>query len=125
MKAIASLVILVGFVAWVCGQTNVYYSNNVTRAEAIRAASRLRLGMWEEHASKQLATNGLKYAMGVGAAVGWNRYYGLSDRSSLVLDYSARSIAPSGFWGGNGILQGAWIESNSVTLAHITLTNAP
>ena len=109
----------------VWAQSNVYYSNNVIRAEAVRAASQLRTGMWEEQASTQLATNGLKYAIGVGAITGWNRCYGLSDESSLVLDYSARSIATNGFWGGNGILQRAWIESNSVVVTRIALTNAP
>ena len=37
----------------------VYYTNEVTRAEAIRAASRLKVGMWQEDVEKQLSTNGL------------------------------------------------------------------
>ena len=125
MKSTVIPATLLLLAALVWGQTNVYWSNNVARADAVRAASQLRMGMWEEHASKQLATNGLKNTVGIGAAVGWNRYYGLSDGSSLVLDYSARYIATTGHWGGNGILQRAWIESNSVLVTQIALTNAP
>jgi len=123
MKTVILFAALLVVAALVWGQ--MYYSNNVTRAEAVRAASRLRAGMWEEHVSKQLATNGIKYNMAVGAVVGWNRYYGLSDGSSLVLDYSARSIPTNGLWGGNGVLQRAWIESNLVTITRIAFTNAP
>ncbi|MBI3851651.1 MAG: hypothetical protein HY298_15445 [Verrucomicrobia bacterium] len=122
MKSIAllsSLFMLVGL-AW--GQ--VYFSNNVTRAEAVRVASHLKIGMWEEDAAKLLATNGLKHAIGVGAKTGWNRDYGLSDGCSLVLDYRARDLRPNG-WGGNGALQKAFIRSNGVTIVSITLTNAP
>jgi len=41
------------------------------------------------------------------------------------LDYTARTMATNGHWGGNGILQRAWIESNLVTVARIALTNEP
>ncbi len=123
MKAIASLSALLVLATLASGQ--VYFSNNVTRAEAIRIASRLWAGMREEDASKQLATNGLKYAMGVGAVAGWDRCYGLADGTSLHLDYRAREIARDGRWGGNGVLQRAFIQSNGVNIFSITLTNAP
>jgi hypothetical protein len=77
--------------------------------------------MWEEHAATQLATNGLKYTIGIGSAAGWSRYYVLSDGSSLVLDYTARGIATNG---GNGTLQKTWIESKSVTAVRMASTNA-
>lgn len=125
MKAILLFAVLLGIVVRLSGQTNVYGSNNVTRAVAIQAASHLRAGMWEESVTKQIATNGLNNAISAGAVVGWNSYYRLSDGSSLVLDYTARSIATNGNWGGNGLLRKAWIESNSVTLAQITFTNKP
>ena len=103
----------------------VYYTNDVTRAEAIRAASRLKVGMWQEVVEKQLSTNGLRDSIGCGAQVGWNRSYGLSDGSSLVLDYRVRILSTNGLWGDHGILQRAWIASNSVTIYEIALTNAP
>ena len=125
MKAIASLSTLLLLSTWVWGQSNVHYSNYVGRAEAIRVASRLKVGMWEENASKLLATNGLKYAIGVGAVAGWDQCYGLADGTSLHLDYRARAIARDGRWGGNGVLQRAFIQSNGVNIVSITLTNAP
>ena len=103
----------------------VYYTNGVTRAEAIRAASRLQFGMWQEDVGKQLSTNGLRDSIGCGAQVGWNRSYGLSDGSSLVLDYRVRVLSTNGWWGDHGILQSACIASNSVVICKIVLTNAP
>ena len=103
----------------------VYYTNDVTRAEAIRAASRLKIGMWQEAVEKQISTNRLRDSIGCGAQVGWNRSYGLSDGSSLVLDYRVRILSTNGLWGDHGILQSACIVSNSVTIAQIALTNAP
>ena len=104
---------------------DVYYPNNVTRAEAIKVASQLRRGMWEEDVSKRLATNGLKFNIAGGTITGWHRYYGLSDGTSLHLDYRARKIARDGRWGGNGELRGAFIESNEVNIVSIALTNSP
>ena len=122
MKAIA-LISSLFFAAFAYGQ--LYYTNNITRAGAIKAASRLRVGMWEEDASKILSTNGLTNAMGVGAISGWDRCYGLSDGTSLHLDYRARAPAKDGRWGGNGELRRAFIQSNGVNIVFITLTNAP
>jgi hypothetical protein len=122
MKTIASLSSMLALATIALGQT-VFYSNNVTRAEAIKAASKLKAGMWEEDASKQLATNELKYAMGVGGAVGWDRCYGLSDGTSLHLSYRPREFKGAQ-WGGNGVLQKAFIQSNGVNIVFITLTNA-
>jgi len=125
MKRLTSLLILLTLAGLAGGQT-IYYSNNVSRVEAMRvSAAQLKVGMWEEEASQRLGTNGLKYCIGVGAAGGWDRCYGLSDGSSLHLSYNARSIARNGFWGGNGVLQKAFIQSNGVNIVSITLTNAP
>ena len=123
MKAV---IIITGFsLLAVLAFGQVYYTNDVTRAQAIRAASRLKVGMWQEEVEKQLSTNGLRYSIGVGAQVGWNRCYGLSDGSSLVLDYRVRILSTNGLWGDHGVLQSACIASNSVTIAQIALTNAP
>jgi hypothetical protein len=123
MKAIVAFLVLFTGLAVAFGQ--VYYTNAVTQAEAIRAASRLKIGVWEEQASKQLATNGLINAMGAGAITGWDRIYGLSDGTSLHLSYRARELARDGRWGGNGELQRAFIQSNGVNIVFIIPTNAP
>ncbi|HTJ00772.1 MAG TPA: hypothetical protein VL527_17960 [Dongiaceae bacterium] len=123
MKAFALISSL--FILTLCVYGQVYYTNNVTRAEAIQAASRLRAGMWQEDASKMLSTNGLKNAMAVGAITGWDLCYGLADGTSLHLDYRARELAKNGRWGGNGELQRAFIQSNGVNIVFITFTNAP
>ena len=109
MRAVVLYLSLFVFLALAFGQ--VYYTNAVTQAEAVRAASRLKVGMWEERASSQLATNGLINSMGVGAISGWDRVYGLSDGTSLHLSYRARELARDGRWGGNGELQRDFILS--------------
>jgi len=103
----------------------VFVTNNVTRAAAIKVASQLRVGMWEEDASKLVAKHSLTNAVGIGAVAGWGRFYTLADGTSLVLDYRAREIARDGRWGGNGELQRAFIQSNGVNIVFITLTNTP
>ena len=123
MKTIAPISSLFLLAAFAYGQ--LYYTNNITRAEAIKSASRLRVGMWEEDVSKILSTNGLTSAMGIGSISGWDRCYGLSDGTSLHLDYRARELAKDGRWGGNGELRRAFIQSNGVNIVFITITNAP
>jgi hypothetical protein len=123
MRAVVLYLSLLVFVALAFGQ--VYYTNAVTQAEAIRAASRLKVGMWEERVSSQLATNGLINAMGIGAITGWDTCYGLSDGTSLHLSYRARELARDGRWGGNGELERAFIQSNGVNTVFIIPTNAP
>ena len=122
MRVIVLYFCLFVFLALAFGQ--VYYTNAVTQADAIRAASRLKVGMWEEQASKQLATNGLTDFMRVGGMTGWDTCYGLSDGTSLHLSYQARELKGS-LWGGNGELQRAFIQSNSVNTVFIIPTNAP
>jgi hypothetical protein len=121
-----TLIFIFGFVfaSLGCAQ-NVLSSNNVSQAAAIKVVSQFHVGMWEEEVSKILETNGIKYAIGVGAAVGWGRFYGLSDGTSLHLDYSARFIPTNRIWGGNGILNKATIRSNNVDIVSIPLKPAP
>lgn len=123
MRVVVSYLCLFVFLALAVGQ--VYYTNAVTQAEAIKAVSHLKVGMWEEQASKQLATNGLINAMGAGAISGWDTVYGLSDGTSLHLSYRARELARDGHWGGNGELLRAFIQSNGVNSVFIVPTNAP
>lgn len=123
MRIVVTFLVLFALLVVAFGQ--VYYTNAVTQAEAIRAASRLKVGMWEEQASKQLATNGLINAMGAGGITGWDTIYGLSDGTSLHLSYRARELARDGRWGGNGELLKAFIQSNGVNTVFIIPTNAP
>ena len=116
---------LLGLASLAAGQ--VYFSNNVTRAKAIKIASQLNIGMKEEDAIRLLATNGIKYCESVGSIGGWGRFYGLSDGTSLELDYSPKEIIPStnGWWGDNGYFERACIQSNGVNIISIKLTSAP
>jgi hypothetical protein len=104
----------------------VYWSNNVPSKQAIRIASRFHIGMWEEDVTKILQTNGINYAISVGANSGWTRGYGLSDGFCLALNYTARAFPTNGgWWGGNGLLQAASIQSNGVDVFSISLAKAP
>jgi hypothetical protein len=93
--------------------------------EAVKVASQLKVVMREEDASMLLATNKLRNTIGVGAISGWDSCYGLSDGRSLHLSYTAPEIAKDGRWGGNGLLQKAFLQSNGVNNVLVTLTNAP
>ena len=103
----------------------VFVSNVVTRAEAIKVASQLRVGMSEEDASKFVAKHGLTNAVGLGAMTSWGRFYSLTDGTSLVLDYRARPMTTNHWWEGKGVLEKALIQSNSVNVLSITFTNVP
>jgi hypothetical protein len=123
MRVIVSCLFLFVFVAVAFGQ--VYCTNAVTQTEAIRAASRLEVGMWQEQASRQLATNRLTNTEVVGAVSSWETIYGLSDGTSLHLSYRAREPERGGRWGGKGVLVKAFIQGNGVNTVFIVPTNAP
>ncbi len=115
-----SILVLAGLVS-----AQVFVSNNVTRAEAIKVASHLRVGMSEEDAGKFVANHGLTNAVGLGALTGWSLFYSLTDGSSLVLEYRPRAMTTNHWWEGKGILEKAFIQSNRVNIVSITLTNVP
>jgi hypothetical protein len=153
MKAFALLSSLFLLATFANGQVyTTTVSNNVSRAEAIRAASQLRVGMWQEDAERVLSTNGLRTGWirmsdkdskvvilaadairGTNSYRGpiteWERWYPLSDGTQLRLDYRARSIARNGPWPGpwgtNGALLKAVIHSRGDSIVFITLTKAP
>jgi hypothetical protein len=81
--------------------------------------------MHEEDAAQFLATNSLFCSQKVGGSLGWGAEYILTDGCFLILDYTARNIRTNGFWGGNGRLEKAYIQSNGVDIISIPLTNAP
>ena len=120
LYAIATLA-LIGAVA--LGQG--YGTNAVTRTEAIALASSLWHGQSEADVTKYLSAHGLTNSLALGALTSWRRDYGLVDGSSLSLDYKNSPMATN--WGlGSGLLQKARIVSkDDVTIAPITLTNAP
>ncbi len=105
------------------GSAQVFVSNAVTRAEAIKVASQLRGGMSEENASEFVGKHGLTNAVGMGADSGWGRFYLLTDGSNLVLDYGMRSMFTNDWWEGKGVLERAYIQSNGVNILSITFTN--
>ena len=123
MRAPFSLLTILALAGAVSAQ--VFVSNSVTRLEAIKVASQLRVGMSEEDASKFVAKRGLTNAVGLGAMTSWGRFYSLTDGSSLVLDYRARPMTTNHWWEGKGVLEKAYIQSNSVTVLSITFTNVP
>src|SRR5258708_26581629 len=81
--------------------------------------------MKEEEAAAFLWTNKLGSTLSIGAITGWDTVYTLSNGCSLHLDYSARSILTNGHWGGNGKLERAFIQSNSVNIISIPLRGMP
>jgi hypothetical protein len=101
------------------------FVSKLTRAEAIRVASQLRVGMSEEDAGKFVAKYGLTNAVTLGAATGWGRFYDLKDGSSLVLDYRARPRTTNHWWEGKGVLEKAFIQSNNVNIVSIKLIKVP
>jgi hypothetical protein len=121
--AIAILLsILIILAVHVCAQR--FPTNNVTRAEAIKAASKLRVGMKEEAAAKMLGERGLQTGGSVGCSHGWTRFYLLSDGYTLGLEIAPKQARADGKWA-DGLLQSASIQSNGVKAVSIALTNAP
>ena len=100
-------------------------TNWISQEHAIKLVSRLKKGMPEEDAAPLLETNKLHMWTRVGAAGGWDAIYVLTNGCSLHLSYTARTLALDGRWGGNGLLQSAFIQSNNVNIIPISLTNAP
>ena len=99
-------------------------TNNVGRAEAVKAASRLHVGMKEEAAAKLLASSGLKSGGSVGCSVSWTRFYLLADGCTLDLRIAPKQVRADGRWA-DGLLESACISSNGSKFVSITLTNAP
>jgi len=100
----------------------VRFTNSVTKAGAIKAASQLEGGMWEEETGKALATNGLTNFMILEMGAQCYREYTLVDGNTLILDYAAQVVTKDGRWAGRGLLQKATITStNNFSLIPITL----
>ena len=112
------------FAGIVLGQS-FFFTNNFSPNEAIRIAQRLKPGMKEEDVVRFLSANKLHSSFSVGSIAGWDAVYVLTNGVNLNLDYSPRKVVNNGRWGGNGLLQKAYLQSNGVTVLSISLTNAP
>lgn len=99
----------------------VFVTNNVERAQAVKIASQLSVGMRQEDATKLLTQNGLTNSINLGSGFSWTLFYGLADGSSLGL--SMRSSRPQPPKRVNGLLEAAFIQSNGVNIVLITLAN--
>lgn len=113
------------------------HTNLVSVSRAVEVASGLYVGMKEMDAYALLArggitntitgTNGLTsvYSLSVGNSRGWTTGYPLAQGCSIDLKMRASEVRTDGLWGGNGLLEAAFIRSNGVGLISITLTNRP
>jgi hypothetical protein len=139
MKASAIQVFWVLLVTAMPSMAQRFPTNSIDSAQAIKLASRLRLGMREQEIAKVLdEQSGLKFGGKVGDRIGWTRFYLLADGCSLHLQMDPKEVLPMSFkfegtniagvsnmWGGNGLLRSAYLQSNGTRIASITLTNAP
>jgi hypothetical protein len=135
---VLSLMLLAGVIQ---AQTVIAATNRIAPTEAVKIASGLRLGMAEADAAKFLEAHGVTsgfldtkrqvyvYTLSVGSCTGWSTGYPLAGGYILSLNMEPRKtnglVTMNGRWGGNGLLTGASIQSNCVTIASITLTNKP
>ena len=114
---ICSALILAAFAS-----AQVRLTNRVTKTGAIKAASQLEVGMWEEETGKSLASHGLTNFIIVGLGAQCYREYTLVDGNTLILAYAAQVVTKDGRWAGHGLLQKATITStNNFSLIPIAL----
>lgn len=123
MKAITISCLLGLLVSYTFAQTFMA-TNKVDRVQAVKIASRLKVGMREETVEKILTTNGLTGSLKVGCSHGWTSAFILSDGCSLALDIAPKQARADGAWA-DGLLRAADITSNGVKIVSITFTNAP
>ena len=129
MKMFSLLVLLL--VTCHCrGQVSTNTPHLATVPEAVNTASGLRVGMRQWDALKFLELRGITYestniySASVGSAVGWTTSLPLASGCSLGLDMRPRKFGEKP-WGADGLLEGAFIESNRVHIISITFTNRP
>jgi hypothetical protein len=124
MRTVSSA-LLSGLLAFCVGAgAQTFFTNRIGSAQAIKVASRLKIGMSEGVVDRFLETNGLTGGCTVGGIHGGTRFYLLSDGCFLDLEVSARSMSTDLGWS-NRILRAAWIQSNDVKITSIALTNRP
>jgi hypothetical protein len=125
MKMSTALLCLSLFVAVDYVHAQQFPTNNVSQEQAVRIASRLRVGMSEGDVAQVVdQQNGLKSGGDIGGSLGWSRFYLLSNGCFLDLKMKPKEIRSDGIWPSNGLLQSASIQSNVVKIVSIALTNA-
>jgi hypothetical protein len=98
----------------------------IGQAEAAKIASQLTVGMGEDDATKFLTSNGLKNGPRIGTSQMWYHYFPLTNNLNLGLEFRPRAPRSDGALA-DGLLQGAFLQSNGVNFITITITftNAP
>jgi hypothetical protein len=135
MKPTILALILALFSGIVLAQTFSGATKRLAASQAVKIASGLRVGMGEADADRFLESHGISgrivgtngaviiYSQRVGDNFGWDTIYPLKDECYLHLDYTATKIRTN--WGGDGLLNRAFIQSNGVDIVFVTFTNAP
>lgn len=133
MRAITSLLVVSGFLflnghlhgqVYATNTSGKVFTNRIGQAQAFQLASRLKVGMREEEANQYLERNGLGWSISAGSSFGWFNNFQLTNGCSLILDIKPKKFRADGEWR-DGLLQAAFIYSNSVQIADIRLANAP
>jgi hypothetical protein len=106
--------------AALCTGAQIIHTNEMGRVQAIKLASRLKVGMETDAMIRFLETNGLPAGFTVGGIGYGTRVYVLSDGCSLCLD----TASTPGVWT-NNVVRSACIQSNGVKIESITLRTRP
>lgn len=83
-------------------------------AEAVALAPELRVGMSEKQAQRILSKHGIPCYISLGCSHSWTRFGELTNQCSLALEMEAGSF-------GGGRLKAAYIQSNGVNIAQLTI----
>lgn len=92
----------------------VVVTPRVGSAEALALAPELRAGMSEKKAVRILSAHGIPCYISLGCSHSWTRFGELTNECSLALE-----MEPGVF--GVGRLQAAYIQSNGVNIAQLTI----
>jgi hypothetical protein len=97
-------------------------TNNITQAQAIKIASKLRVGMTHNQMVNVVERqNGLKGGMGVGSPIsGWTYFYLLSNGHRLDLRFDPKGLSTN-FW----LTTASIRKMSGEMILTIPLTNAP
>jgi hypothetical protein len=120
MKIISRL-LASGLIASVlCAGAQIIRTNKMGSIQALKIASRLKVGMQIRDMERFMETNGLTEGFTLGGIGYGTKVYVLSDGCSLCLD----SASTRGIWT-NSVLQSACIQSNGIKIQSIRLKNRP
>jgi hypothetical protein len=120
---LASILLAAGIlIAFGFAYAQRFPTNDISQAQAINIASKLRVGMTHEQMAKIIERqNGLKGGMGVGSPIsGWTYFYVLSNGCSLDLEFGPKGLSTN-FW----LTTASIRKMSGETIVTIPLTNAP